>query len=340
MTSTSMRVAGVSYADKAIARAAQAAVDATITSPSPTRAVAATTPLVTSRIRVYHQHHVHQEVDQEKQEDTTAAHAPAPTRMLNPMASAFVPNTPPLSPAAPPEPEPERLQIIDEGEEEEEEEEWAEDDEEEDDDYEDDYEEDAEAEEEPDAYADLARLELLERPSRNMLFNVKCRYFNDGKEGCTKPHCRFLHDEEPFVHDMLSIETSTTSTVSSYCGLCDSPVNGTFYYMSFSTPEETPVVHAPPPDITRIYVGNMPNGCNKTYLKTLLATVDISVVNIGVNRSKLSCKHRSAFVQVNAGDAERAIKTLHEHQFDGVSLYAHLKEWDDASPNDIMHAGW
>ena len=53
-----------------------------------------------------------------------------------------------------------------------------------------------------------------------------------------------------------------------------------------------------------------------------------------------SCKHRSAFVQVNAGDAERAIKTLHEHQFDGVSLYAHLKEWDDASPNDIMHAGW
>ena len=140
---------------------------------------------------------------------------------------------------------------------------------------------------------------------------------------------------------MLSIETSTTSTVSSYCGLCDSPVNGTFYYMSFSTPEETPVVvHAPPPDITRIYVGNMPNGCNKTYLKTLLATVDIPVINIGVNRSKLSCKHRSAFVQVNASDAERAVKTLHEHQFDGVCLYAHIKEWDDASPNDIMHAGW
>ena len=139
---------------------------------------------------------------------------------------------------------------------------------------------------------------------------------------------------------MLSIESSTISSVSSQCGLCDSPVNGTFYYMSFSTPEETPVVHTPPPDISRIYVGNMPSGCNKTYLKTLLSSVDIAVVNIGINRSKLSCKHRSAFVQVDAADAKRAIETLDGHDFAGVSIYAHLKEWDELSPNDIMHAGW
>ena len=59
----------------------------------------------------------------------------------------------------------------------------------------------------------------------------------------------------------------------------------------------------------------MPTGCNKTYLKTLLSSVDIAVVNIGVNRSKLSCKHRSAFVQVDAADAKRAIETLDGHAF-------------------------
>ena len=114
-----------------------------------------------------------------------------------------------------------------------------------------------------------------------------------------------------------------------------------FYYMSIPTLDQPePPVHTPPPDIARIYVGNMPSGCNKTYLKTLLSSVDIAVVNIGINRSKLSCKHRSAFVQVDAADAKRAIETLDGHDFAGVSIYAHLKEWDELSPNDIMHTGW
>ena len=41
---------------------------------------------------------------------------------------------------------------------------------------------------------------------------------------------------------------------------------------------------------------------------------------------------------LDATDAKRAIETLDGHDFAGVSLYAHIKEWDELSPNDIMHA--
>ena len=71
-----------------------------------------------------------------------------------------------------------------------------------------------------------------------------------------------------------------------------------------------------------------------------MSSHDIPVLNIGINRSKLSCKHRSAFVQVNADDVKRAVELLDGHEYAGVSIYAHIKEWDESSPNDIMHAGW
>jgi len=42
-----------------------------------------------------------------------------------------------------------------------------------------------------------------------------------------------------------------------------------------------------------IYVGNVPKGCNKTYLRDRLAASDVEIVNIGVNPPRLRCGHRS-----------------------------------------------
>ena len=170
------------------------------------------------------------------------------------------------------------------------------------------------------------------------------------RSGSRVPRRQFMHDEEPIFHGLDPIEISTSSPSYSCCGTCDSPVNGMLYYMSFASLDnnheqaitndvketETPAV----PETTRIYVGNMPSGCNKTYLRALLKAVDVVVLNIGINRSKLSSKHRSAFVQVNTTDAKRAVDTLDEHEFNGTALYAHIKEWDEleTSPKDIMYA--
>ena len=364
---SSLCVAGVSFKDKVAARAIEAKVFATAA--SPTRVVDTTRndsspTLITSRI-----HPV-----QNVKENTAALAAPraSVTSSLNPMATIFVPTVAAAAPAVVVQEE-----VQEEGEEEyegygEEGDSYGE--------KGDEYDED----EELNLHADLAHLELTERPPRYMLFNVKCRYYRK-EGGCTMPFCCFLHDEEPVFHDSVSIATSAESPTP-LCRPCDSPVNGMFYFMSIptttldqplepvhtppeeDTPEDTPEEDTLPDekfenfvplrDIARIYVGNMPSGCNKSYLKAVLASVDIAVINIGVNRSKLSCKHRSAFVQVEAADAERALETLDGHDFGG-SEASHLSKWaslgtrlyatiqdqqwkpsQELSPNDIMHAGW
>lgn len=309
---SSIRVSGVSYADKAFARAAEASMAAMKDASSPARwpvdaksaAIVSTIPKDMPDVLE------HNDAGEQQREKQTQA-----ATTLNADAPIFVP---PLSAYV----EPDAVEA---------------------------QQSEQESEDTTVSEADVNTVQHLRRPRRHMLFNVKCRYYNDGKDGCIKPGCQFLHEEEPIYHDILSIETSTTSSESGYCGLCDSPVNGTFYYMSFATldqayetaevPETTELIETP--DFTRIYVGNMPIGCNKTYLRTLLSSVDVAVLNVGINRSKLSCKHRSAFVQVNTADARRAIDTLNDHSFDGTTLYARIKEWDEfeSSPREFLTKG-
>ena len=197
---------------------------------------------------------------------------------------------------------------------------------------------------------------------RHMLFNTYCRYYKDGKEGCTRPDCRFLHDEEPLPCVVYDTDSSGSTCVS-----CDSPSPDSYYWHVYpqqwvwpdwqdsgsvqslaedfgaSTLDDASS-HAEAPTkpiaIQRLYVGNMPKGCNKTYLRDMLGASDVEIVNIGVNPPRLRCGHRSCFLQVNADDAERAVELLNGHTAFGCELYAHIEkdESQEDSPDCVMYA--
>ena len=143
--------------------------------------------------------------------------------------------------------------------------------------------------------------------SRGNLYNTRCFYYTQ-PGGCTKPNCRFLHDEEP------------TATV--FCGLVEEDYTAYGYFVSIYTHPHIKVEDA------RIFFGNLPPAYGEAFIRSIVEPHG-EIRHIDIWGTNLKNRHQSGFVHMKSTKAANsAIFDINHTLIDGAQLYANLKSSD------------
>mgnify|MGYP001968109582 CR=1 FL=1 len=142
------------------------------------------------------------------------------------------------------------------------------------------------------------------------LINAQCWYYHHGPEGCTRPDCRFLHDEAsgdvPFYdHKELSRKRLVLSARS------------------------IPIISAGPPCDAKVYLKNIPPSVDESMVRDIsrkAGATDDNITKFVLTDTVLSNGHRAGIMIFKSkAQAKATIDAICKTIIDGVQLFAQLQ---------------